>query len=96
MILRPVNELVDGIFSMIPRIHDLPADNAFCGVAVALGKPRIRHGVKGSAPRAKESPALWDCSCERHVGASVNQNNIRPEENNSSAVKPWSTARNSG
>jgi hypothetical protein len=81
VVLRSMNELVDGIFDKIPRIHNLVADHTLCAVAFALGNPRIRHGVKGSAPRAKESPALWDCSCERHVGASVTQNNIRPEEN---------------
>jgi hypothetical protein len=71
VILRAMNELVDGPFGSIRRIHGLLADDTFCGVTVALGAPRICHGVKGSAAGAKESPALGDRSCERHVGASV-------------------------
>ena len=62
VVLRTMNELVDGIFGRIPRIHNLVADHTLCPVAFALANPRIRHGVKGSALRAKESPALWDCS----------------------------------
>src|SRR5262249_29200445 len=70
-IFRPLDELVDRSFRRIRPVHDLQANDAFCGVAFALGKPRMGHRIKCSAVGTKEGLALGNWPCERHGSASV-------------------------
>src|SRR6516164_7404950 len=70
-IFRPLDKLVDRSFGRIPPVHDLQANDAFCGVALALAKPRMGHRIKCSAVGTKESLALGNWPCERHGSASV-------------------------
>src|SRR5262245_4918200 len=70
-IFRPLDKLVDRSFRRIPPVHGLQANDAFCDVAFALGKARIRHRIKCAAVGTKEGPALGNWPCERHGSASV-------------------------
>src|SRR5215470_4487607 len=70
-IFRPLDKLVDRSFRRIPPVHGLQANDAFCDVAFALGKARIRHRIKCSAVGTKEGLALGNWPCERHASASV-------------------------
>ncbi len=47
---------------------ELPADNTFGDIAIALRKPRMRHRIKGSAMRTTERVAFRDGPCKRHFG----------------------------
>src|SRR2546427_11716516 len=82
---RPLNRLVDRSFGRIPPVHDLQANDAFCDVAFALGKPRMAHRIKCSAVGTKEGLALGNWPCERHGSASVDTGLLcAPNEINSS------------
>src|SRR5215470_15366366 len=70
-IFRPLDKLVDRSFRRIRPVHDLQANDAFCDVAFALGKPRMRHRIKCSAVGTKEGFALGNWPCERHASASL-------------------------
>jgi hypothetical protein len=48
---------------VIPIIHDLQADHAFCDIAFTLGKLRMSHRIKCSAVGTKEGTALWGWPC---------------------------------
>src|SRR6266436_10106671 len=84
-IFRRLDELVDRSFRRIPPVHGLQANDAFCGVASALGTPRMRHRIKCSAVGAKEGLALGNWPCERHGSASLDTGLLcAPNEINSS------------
>src|SRR5262245_1113660 len=70
-IFRPLDKLVARSFCGIPPVHGLQANDAFCDIAFALGKARMRHRIKCSAVGTKEALALGNWPCERHGSASI-------------------------
>src|SRR5262249_26828583 len=94
-IFRPLDKLVDRSFGRIPPVHGLQANDAFCGVAFALGKPRMGHRVKCAAVGTKEALALGNWPCERHGSASIDTGLLcAPNEINSSGRSRNEAARN--
>src|SRR5262249_55873638 len=100
-IFRPLDKLVDRSFRRIRPVHDLQANDAFCRVAFALGKPRMGHRIKCSAVGTKEGLALGNWPCERHGSASVdtgllcasNDTNSSGRRRNGAGAKPRGRAR---
>src|SRR5215471_3980886 len=88
-IFRPLDKLIDRSFRRIPPVHDLQANDTSCGVAFALGKPRMRHRIKCSAVGTKEGFALGNWPCERHGSASVDLGaTMRPERHKFQRASP--------
>src|SRR5215510_11331380 len=93
-IFRPLDKLVDWSFRRIPPVHGLQANDAFCDVAFALGKARIRHRIKCAAVGTKEGPALGNWPCERHGSASVDTGaTMRLERDKFQRAQPEWSAR---
>ena len=58
-----MNELEGRYLGRIPFVHDLSADYTPSDIAVAAGKSRIGHSIKGSAMGTKEARAFRDRAC---------------------------------